>query len=108
MLLKNRIALSDVLQSCDIEGSADSCITNAVLSDLSKILNATNIEQIYANGEKAYRLFLKFFSKTFSGEILKLPSTSPANAKYSLEQLIAEWRNTILLHLGFVSAIEYL
>ncbi|MDR1561047.1 MAG: DNA-deoxyinosine glycosylase [Holosporaceae bacterium] len=96
ILLKNKIAIWDILQSCDIENSSDVSIKNAVPADLSKILNASNIDRIYANGGKAYQLFMKYFYKKTSRTIIKLPSTSSANAKYSLEKLILEWKKIII------------
>jgi hypoxanthine-DNA glycosylase len=95
MLLKNRIALFDVLQSCNVEGSSDNRIKNAVPADLSKIFDNANIERIYANGEKAYLLFIKYIYKNIGREITKLPSTSPANIKYDLEKLIFEWKKIV-------------
>lgn len=89
MLLKYNIAVWDVIQSCDIEGSSDSSITNVVPNDIYRILNAANIKAIYANGDKSYSLFKKYFSEL---EVTKLPSTSPANAHYSLDRLIEEWK----------------
>ncbi|MDR1365742.1 MAG: DNA-deoxyinosine glycosylase [Holosporales bacterium] len=93
MLLANKkeIALGDVVQSCDIEGSGDNSIKNPTPTDLSKILNNASIESIFANGDKAYQLLIKYYGKILNQNIIKLPSTSPANAKYSLEQLIVAW-----------------
>lgn len=91
ILLKNNIALWDVIHSCDIKGSSDASITNVVPNDLSKILKCSNIRQIYANGEKAYRLYIKYCYKNIEKDIIKLPSTSPANASYSLAKLKDEW-----------------
>ncbi|MDR0581172.1 MAG: DNA-deoxyinosine glycosylase [Holosporaceae bacterium] len=96
MLLKNGIALSDVLQSCDIEGSSDSSIKNAAPADLSKIFGNANIKHIYVNGEKAYKLFIKYIHKNIGREIIKLPSTSPSNAQYDLKKLISEWKKIII------------
>ncbi|MDR1982879.1 MAG: DNA-deoxyinosine glycosylase [Holosporaceae bacterium] len=95
MLLKNGIALSDVLQSCDIEGSSDVSIKNAVPMNLSKILDNSNVKRIYANGEKAHQIFIKHLYKSTGREIIKLPSTSPANAKYNIEKLLSEWKKII-------------
>jgi hypoxanthine-DNA glycosylase len=91
ILLTNRIALADVLQSCDIEGSSDSSIKNAIPANLLEILSNSNIDRICANGEKAYQLAVEFFSKNIGQKIFKLPSSSSANAKYSFEKLILEW-----------------
>ena len=90
-LLKNRIAVWDVIAECDIIGSSDSSIKNVVPADLKGILDRTGIKTIYANGATAYRLYMKYSYKACGREILKLPSTSPANASYSLERLIEEW-----------------
>jgi hypoxanthine-DNA glycosylase len=95
MLLTHKIALADVLQSCNIKGSNDNSIKNTIPMNLSKILNNSNIDRIYANGEKAYQLAMKYFSPNIAQKIYKLPSTSPANAKYSFEKLILEWKKII-------------
>lgn len=90
MLINNNIAVWDVIASCDIEGSSDSSIKNVVVNDLSEILKETNIETIFLNGGTAYNLFKKY-NKDLNMNIIKLPSTSPANARYSLEMLINDW-----------------
>ena len=91
MLLAHRIALWDVIQSCDIKGSSDSSIKNAVPNDFSFILKTAPIRQIYTNGGTAYKLYHKYCEKVTGFEAVKLPSTSPANASYSLERLISQW-----------------
>jgi hypoxanthine-DNA glycosylase len=95
MLIRNRIALADVLKSCDIQGSSDGNIKNTTPMNLPKILNNSNVNRIYANGEKAYQLTLKYFSKNIAQKIFKLPSTSSANARYDFEKLILEWKRII-------------
>ena len=96
-LLKNHIALWDVISECDIIGSSDSSIKNVKPADLSVILNVAPIEKIFANGNKAYELYLKYSFKDTGRDIIKLPSTSPANAAFDLEKLITVWREKILL-----------
>lgn len=90
-LLRNHVALWDVIASCDIVGSSDSSIKNVTVNDIAMIKNAAQIEAVYANGGKAYELFLKYCGK----DIIKLPSTSPANAAWSLERLIETWGNLV-------------
>ena len=90
-LLEHRIAVWDVIASCDIEGSSDSSIKNAVPNDFSFILKTAPIRQIYTNGGTAYKLYHKYCEKVTGFEAVKLPSTSPANASYSLERLIRQW-----------------
>ena len=91
-LLKNHIAVWDVIESCDIKGSSDSSIKNAVPNDFSDILKAAPIRKIYTNGGTAYKLYHKYCEKVTGIKAMKLPSTSPANASYSLDRLISEWK----------------
>lgn len=91
MLLNNKIALFDVIKSCDITGSSDTSIKNVEPWDLSIILDACNIKKIYANGNKAYELYMKYCYNNLKRSIIKLPSTSPANASFNFERLLSEW-----------------
>lgn len=91
-LLKNGIAIWDVIASCDITGSSDSSIRNVVPTDLSLILQVAKIQKIYANGATAARLFQKYQEPIIQRKIITLPSTSPANAAYSLERLVECWK----------------
>ena len=88
-LVKNNIAVWDVIHSCDIEGSSDSSIKNVTPNDLSEILENAEIKQIFTNGNTADKLFKKYNPDK---NALKLPSTSPANASYSLEKLVEHWK----------------
>lgn len=99
MLLEGKVAIWDVIESCDIKGSSDSSIRNVVPADINKILNKAPIVQIYANGEKAFQLYMKYCFADTKREIIKLPSTSPANAAWSIDRLIASWRNNIVNNL---------
>lgn len=92
LLLDNRIALSDILQSCRIIGSSDNSISEEKPMDLSPIFKIANIERIYANGTTACRFFRKYYADR---NITQLPSTSPANAKYALSDLISAWEKAI-------------
>lgn len=91
-LLANHIAIWDVIASCDITGSSDSSITNVIVNDIERLLMEAPIEAVFLNGAKAYELFMKYCSCKDKAEICKLPSTSPANAAWSLERLIEEWK----------------
>ena len=77
-LLQHKIAIWDVIASCDITGSSDSSIKNVVPTDLSVILDHANIEEIYANGATAAKLFRRYQEPIVQREIVCLPSTSPA------------------------------
>lgn len=90
-LHRNCIAVWDVIESCDIVGSSDSSIKNVIANDMNIILQMADIRAIYANGDKAYRLFLKYCKKEGQPPIYKLPSTSPANAAWNAERLMKAW-----------------
>ena len=91
-LIRNYIALWDVIGSCDIEGSSDSSIRNVKVNDISKILTTADIKAIYLNGKKAYHLYQQYLLPVINREGICLPSTSPANAAWSPERLIKAWR----------------
>lgn len=91
ILLQNRIALWDTIEECEIVGSSDSSIRNAVPVDIMKILNSADISEIYCNGNTSYHLFMKYLFPVCHRTPVKLPSTSPANAAWSFERLIQEW-----------------
>ena len=91
IVLQNRIALWDVIKSCEIEGSSDSSIRDVEPNDVGRILEAADIRQIYANGGTAYRLYQRYLYPVTGREAVRLPSTSPANAGCSLEALMEQW-----------------
>ena len=92
MLHAHHIALWDVIGSCDIEGSADSSIKNAVPNDLTPIFTTADIRSIYCNGATSHKLYQKHLARQTGRNATKLPSTSPANAAWSVERLVEAWR----------------
>ena len=95
-LLSHHIAIYDAAISCEIEGSSDAKMGKIVPVNLKPLFKEANITQVYANGGKAYEICKKYLEsgiiKATKNEVIKLPSTSPANAKFSLEKLVFEWR----------------
>lgn len=92
LLEKHQIALYDVIESCSIIGSADSSIDDVSVADLRPILSASRIEdRIFTNGAKAQEYYMKYTYPKLGLPAVKLPSTSPANAAFSFERLLAEW-----------------
>lgn len=91
-LLSRGIAVWDVIASCEIRGSSDQSIRNAVPNDLSPILEAADIRQIFCNGGTSYKLYERYLREKTGRDAVKLPSTSPANAACSLERLTELWR----------------
>lgn len=90
-LLKNHIALWDVIASCEIEGSSDATIREVVPNDLRVILDAAPIQKIFVNGKTADRYYQRYITPMIHKGAVCLPSTSPANAAWSLERLISVW-----------------
>lgn len=90
-LLRNHLAVWDVIASCDIMGSSDSSIKNVVANDMDVILNAADIRKICTNGATAYQLFQKYCRKDTMPQLCRLPSTSPANAAWSVPRLTEAW-----------------
>ncbi len=91
-LLRHKIAVWDVIKSCDITGSSDASIKNVVPNDLSTILNTANISNIYVNGKTAYKYYEKYTKPLIHRDAICLPSTSPANAAWNMERLESEWK----------------
>lgn len=94
-LLRNRIAAWDVIASCQIMGSSDASITDVTANDLTPILQTAPIRQIYVNGKTAERMYKKYTEPATGRSCICLPSTSPANAAWSLEKLVDAWSRII-------------
>lgn len=92
LLQKHKIALWDVIQSCDIIGSSDSSIKNVVVTNLSEIIESCMILQVFVNGKTADGLYHRYSEQQTGIKAIALPSTSPANAGFSLERLVMEWK----------------
>ena len=91
LLLTHHIAVWDVIHSCEITGSADSSIKNAVPNDIESLLKQTSITRIFTNGKKADALYARYIEPRCGIKAVCLPSTSPANAAWSTEKLTEYW-----------------
>ncbi len=91
MLTENRIALWDVIASCQISGSSDSSVKNVVPNDITELLCNSQIRHIFLNGKCAEKYYKKYLAQSNGIEYTGLPSTSPANAAYNLEKLCSAW-----------------
>ena len=92
LLQKHHIALWDVVQSCEIEGSSDASIRNVIPNDVPALLFACPIERVFTNGAAAHALYKKHLYPKTRLDAVRLPSTSPANAAWTLSRLIDAWR----------------
>ncbi len=95
MLLAHGIALWDVISSCDIVGSSDASIRNVVPADIARVTDVARIERVVCNGGTAGRLYHRHLERETGLPAVVLPSTSPANAAWSLERLIDRWRQEL-------------
>ena len=91
-LHRNHIALWDVIESCEITGSSDSSIRVLKVNEVSKILKDSKIERIFVNGKTAEKYYKKYLEEELNEKAICLPSSSPANAAYSLDKLIDCWK----------------
>lgn len=90
-LIRNHIALWDVIGSCEIYGSSDASIRDVTVNDLDMILKEADIRDIYVNGKKAYQLYCRYTEPLTGRKAVCLPSTSPANAAWNMDRLKAVW-----------------
>ena len=93
LLLENGIALWDVLASCEIQGSDDSTIQKPVYNDIATFVSDKPIGKILCNGKKTYGFCLHL---DLPVPILYLPSTSPANAAWSMGRLMEAWKTELI------------
>lgn len=91
-LLSHGIAVWDVIASCTIQGSSDASIRDVEPNDLTPILETARIREIFTNGGTSDRLYRKYQEPAVGRPAVRLPSTSPANAACSFEQLCEQWK----------------
>lgn len=90
-ILRHQLALFDVISACQIHKSSDQSIRFAEVQDIQRLVELYPIKRILLNGKKAYELFKREYPDLLEMAVC-LPSTSPANAKVSLEELTAQWK----------------
>ena len=91
LILRSGLALWDTIASCTVTGSSDASIRDVQANDLSVILNHSPIRKICCNGKTSWQLYEKWIRPQTGREALCLPSTSPANAQWTLERLTEAW-----------------
>ncbi len=94
-LIRHHIAVWDTVGACDIRGSSDASMRNAVPNDLAPILDAAPIRAVFCNGTLSHKLYQKYQGQDISLPVYAMPSTSPANAAKNLDALIAAWREIL-------------
>lgn len=96
LLIDNKIAIWDVIYSCEIDGSLDASIKEPKVNDICSLLKDTKINTIIFNGKKASQVYSKYLEQYGGIDYYTLPSTSPTNASYSFEKLYSSWDEVIL------------
>lgn len=91
LILQNGLALWDVLESCTVTGASDASIKDPVPVDLAALLKKAPVEAVFCNGAAAFRLYEKMLRPVSGIVAVRLPSTSPANAAWTMEKLRAAW-----------------
>ena len=94
-LRSHHVALWDVIGACEIEGSSDSSIENVKVNDISRILNAADIRSIFVNGKTAEKYYKRYIEPDKGIKAICLPSTSPANAAWTVDKLVINWSKAI-------------
>ncbi len=92
LALSHGVAMWDSIHSCTIVGSSDSSVRDVVPNDLSVILENSRVEKIFCNGALSHRMYMKHIYPNTGIAAVKLPSTSPANAAFSLDRLAKCWK----------------
>ena len=96
LVLSHGLALWDVIEECDIIGASDSSVKNAVPTDIPSLLGKTQIRTILCNGALSKKIYDQYQLPRTGIPAQKMPSTSPANAAWSLERLKEEWGESLL------------
>ena len=96
LLHRVHIALWDSIASCTITGSSDSSIRDVVAADIGRLVGSTCIDTILANGTKSYDVYMRYVYPSLGITAVKMPSTSPANASWSLDRLVEAWRGHLV------------
>lgn len=88
--LKHHIALWDVIASCRIHGSSDSSITDVTVNDIALLASKTKIRAVFTTGGTASKLYDRYV--TCDLPHYALPSTSGANARMRMDDLLKHYR----------------
>ena len=96
LLLRHHIALWDVIAACEIEGSSDASVMNAVPVAITRVTDTAHIEHVLCNGKLAAKLYLRYLEPILGIKPTVLPSTSPANAAWTLPRLITVWSEALM------------
>ncbi len=95
LIRRHDLALWDTIEHCSITGASDASIRDVTPTDITGLLRLAPIRRVLCNGAAAYRLCVKYHDLP-GVEIVRLPSTSPANAAWGLTRLAAQWKSALM------------
>ena len=105
LILRHGLALWDVIASCEITGSSDASVRNAVPVEIARVLRTADIQTVICNGALSGKLYTKYLQPVTGIAALTLPSTSPANAAWTLPRLLTAWRGALISDTGDVTHV---
>ena len=105
LILRHGLALWDVIASCEITGSSDASVRNAVPVDIARVMQAADIRRVICNGALSAKLYARHLLPVTGFGALTLPSTSPANAAWSLPRLVDAWGQALIPMTGDASHV---
>ena len=91
LVLRHGLALWDVIASCEITGSSDASVKNAVPVDIAQVMHTADIQAVLCNGALSGKLYARYLLPITGIDAVVLPSTSPANAAWTLPRLVDAW-----------------
>ena len=92
LVLSSSLALWDSVGACTVTGSSDASIRDVEPVDIRRILDVARIQRVLCNGALSGKMYVRYLQDRTGLPAIVLPSTSPANASFSLERLIAAWK----------------
>ena len=96
LVLTHHLALWDTVAQCTVTGSADASIRDIVPVDIQRILRIAPVNRVLCNGRLSGDLYHRYLEPVTGIPADVMPSTSPANAAFSLDRLIEIWRTHLV------------
>ena len=103
LILQNDLALWDTVQSCEIRGASDASMRSVQPNDVAALVRRLGVQAVFCNGAASGRVYAKYAQAAAGIPAVVLPSTSPANAAWSMERLQQAWGNELGKYISNVS-----
>lgn len=100
LILQNGLALWDTIRCCTITGASDASVRDVQPNDIPALVRAYGLQAVFCNGAASWQLYEKYVAEQAGLHAVKLPSTSPANAAWTMARLQAAWAQALGPWLG--------